>query len=149
VRYFCLASALGLLMLTQLAYAGGCSSCNGNDGGSYKNYRGGACFSPPGYSLAPGCCECPPSACDNAWDGYCEQKAKWQVFFAKVGTPRVHCYGCPTMVPAESCSGSATSQPTETPHPTPAAKATIPSAPSPPVLMPVNSTRRTSDPWVR
>jgi hypothetical protein len=143
-------SAMGLLLLFQASIAdGGCASCTGNDGGSYRNYRGPACFAPPGYSLAPGCCECPPSACDNAWDGYCEEKAKWQAFFARVGTPRAHNHGCPTMVPVETCSDNSTYQPAVESQPKPAAKASIPPAPSPPVLSPVKATRKTSDPWLR
>lgn len=26
------------------------------------------------FGMMPGCCQCPPSCCDDAWDGYCEQK---------------------------------------------------------------------------
>jgi hypothetical protein len=144
------ASALSFLLLIQAPIANaGCASCGGNDGGSYRNYRGPACFSPPGYSLSPGCCECPPSACDNAWDGYCEQKAKWQAFFAQVGTPRVHCNRYPAMVPVETCSDNSASQPTSEPQPTPAAKATIPPAPLPPALSPSKATRKLNDPGLR
>jgi hypothetical protein len=27
-------------------------------------------------------------ACDNAWDGYCQEKARWHAFFYRVGTPK-------------------------------------------------------------
>jgi hypothetical protein len=30
-----------------------------------------------GISLQPGCCENPPRCGDHAWDGYCEEKARW------------------------------------------------------------------------
>ena len=57
---------------------------------SYRAYRGPACYSPNGYNLTPGCCISPPSACDNAWDGYCQEKAKWQAYFTPGrGTPRM------------------------------------------------------------
>ena len=46
------------------------------------------CSAPGGFNLAPGCCVCQPCACDNAWDGYCEQKARWQAFWSRLGTPR-------------------------------------------------------------
>jgi hypothetical protein len=36
----------------------------------------GACGGVAGYGLMPGCCECPPSCCDNAWAGYCQEKAR-------------------------------------------------------------------------
>jgi hypothetical protein len=137
MRWITWASTLSVLLLFQsaISYAG-CSSCNGNDSGSYRAYRGAACYSPPGYCLSPGCCECPPSACDNAWDGYCEQKAKWQAFFTKVGTPKVHCHGCPCMTPAEGCAYAADTQTIEQQQPTPAVKPTnrptpLPSAPTP------------------
>jgi len=38
------------------------------------------------YGMTPGCCQCPPTACDNAWDGYCEERAKWKAFWYRVGT---------------------------------------------------------------
>lgn len=46
------------------------------------------CSAQGGFNLAPGCGLCPPCACDNAWDGYCEQKARWQAFWSRLGTPR-------------------------------------------------------------
>ena len=54
------------------------------------------CHSPPAYNLAPGCCEPRRHCFDNAWDGYCEHRAKWDTFWCKVGTgalcPCSHCY---------------------------------------------------------
>lgn len=39
-------------------------------------YGAGACAAPEygAHSLQPGCCECQPSCCDDAWAGYCQQK---------------------------------------------------------------------------
>jgi hypothetical protein len=150
MRYLCLASAMGLLLIAQTAYAGGCASCNGNDAGSYKSYRGPACFSPPGYSLTPGCCECPPSACDNAWDGYCEEKARWKAYFTQVGTPKPHRTICIPIfaypkVPGGSCgttSCTATptvqpnTEPNSEPQPIPAAKPINPSVTRLPAMSP-------------
>ena len=36
--------------------------------------------------LTPGCCEPRHACCNNAWDGYCQEKAYWQNFWCKVGT---------------------------------------------------------------
>ena len=31
----------------------------------------------PGYGmLTPGCCQCQPNCCTNAWDGYCQEQAR-------------------------------------------------------------------------
>ena len=50
---------------------------------------GEACCSPSEcYHLTPGCCEDSHPGFDNAWDGYCEHRAKVQAFWAKVGTPK-------------------------------------------------------------
>lgn len=38
------------------------------------------------HGSKPGCCQCGPSACDNAWAGYCQEKAHWQNFWNRVGT---------------------------------------------------------------
>jgi len=44
------------------------------------------CHTPPAYALSPGCCEAHRHCCDNAWDGYCEERARWDTFWSKVGT---------------------------------------------------------------
>jgi hypothetical protein len=83
---------LALAVLTSSAFganysrSGSCASCERSSG-----YGASACAGPAGYNLAPGCCECPPSACDNAWAGYCQEKARWQAFWTRVGTPKAKC----------------------------------------------------------
>lgn len=150
MRWLGWASALSIIIFVQTAYASsGCSTCAGNDVRSYRSYRGPACFAPPGYCLAPGCCICPPSACDNAWDGYCEEKAKWQAYFTLVGTPRAHYYGGGAIGSSESCNNSQEHQADVEAQPTPAAKSTIPPAPSPPVMTPKKSTWNMTIPWFR
>ncbi len=150
MRWLNWASALGFLLVINAAFAyAGCPTCGGNDMASYRSYRGPACFSPPGYGLAPGCCECPPSACDNAWDGYCEEKAKWQAFFARVGTPRVHYHGCPSMLPAETCSSPPTTPPIMETQPKPVAKSTVSPSPLPPVMSPSKATSKSDSLWFR
>jgi len=155
MRWIYWVSALSFLLLFQSTIAdAGCSSCIGNDGGSYRAYRGGACFSPPGYSLAPGCCVCPPSACDNAWDGYCEEKARWQAYFTQVGTPRLHYCGCSSIVPVTTSCNSSKNPPAVETQPKPAVepqpKPAVKSQPaSPPVLSPGQATRNLTNSWFR
>jgi hypothetical protein len=50
-----------------------------------------ACVAAAGSPLSPGCRGCQTSRCDNVWAGYCQQKAKWQAFWSRVGTPRPIC----------------------------------------------------------
>ena len=149
MRWIGWASAVGLLLAIHAASAyAACPTCGGNDTASYRAYCGPAGYSPPGYCLQWGCCECPPTACDNAWDGYCQEKAKWQAFFTRVGTPRAHHNGCPAMVPAETCNNLPTSQPFQEPQPTPAAKASV--SPSPySVTSPGRAASKTDSQWFR
>jgi hypothetical protein len=44
------------------------------------------CHSGPVYSLSPGCCESRHHCFDNAWDGYCQERARRDAFWCKVGT---------------------------------------------------------------
>jgi hypothetical protein len=151
----------GGLMLVSMAIsvqAADCG-CGGMSKKSYNSLSGPACFSPPGCYLAPGCCECPPSACDNAWDGYCQHKAKWQAFFTKVGTPPPsyyygHCnrgYGSPTpAVPMASETPTVKDAPIEpVPAPKPAVRPGSPQ-PVPPPPLPEKTTRtKVLYPWMR
>jgi hypothetical protein len=41
----------------------------------------------------PGCCETPPSPCDNAWAGYCQEKARRNARRYRLGTGGTCCYG--------------------------------------------------------
>ena len=41
----------------------------------YAGYAASACAA-PGYGMVPGCCELPPSCCDNVWDGYCQERGQ-------------------------------------------------------------------------
>lgn len=56
---------------------GGCEHCSG--------YCAPACGA-PFFGWSPGCCQCQPSPCDNAWAGYCEEKARWRAFWYRLGT---------------------------------------------------------------
>jgi hypothetical protein len=147
------ASGLMLVCAAGTAWAGDCH-CGGMSNRSYQSLSGPPCFSP--LNLAPGCCECPPSACDNAWAGYCQHKAKWQAYFAQVGTPRAGCYSsCRSGRCASSC-GTPTPAVREVPAspaettPTPAVSA----GPEEPPLPPLPAAEKTSRikvlyPWMR
>ena len=113
----------GLILVCMAIAAKADCGCGGMSNRSYNSLSGPPCFSPPGCAVAPGCCECPPSACDNAWEGYCQHKAKWQAYFTKVGTPRPSYYyskrgycGSPTPAATEIPSGNVPS-PTPATHP--------------------------------
>ena len=60
--------------------AGPCVSCE-----KYGTLSAPACASRY-LGLTPGCCECPPSGCDNAWATYCCEKARWMPFWHRFGT---------------------------------------------------------------
>lgn len=82
---------------------------------SASSGAGPACAS--SFNLVPGCCECPPSCCDNAWVGYCEEKARWQGFWTRMGTgaglarwSRPACATCPTA--AAGCGSPDVATPT-------------------------------------
>ena len=52
------------------------------------------------YALAPGCCEARRHCFDNAWDGYCQERARWDTFWCKLGTGAL--YPC---TPCGTCDG--------------------------------------------
>ncbi|MGO9112430.1 MAG: hypothetical protein ACLP9L_24635 [Thermoguttaceae bacterium] len=55
------------------------------------------CRAAPIYALAPGCCEAHRHCFDNAWDGYCQERARWDTFWCKVGTGAFYpCTCCAT-----------------------------------------------------
>ena len=86
-RILTAAFVVGIIGVASLVQAG-CTGCSGS--ADYGNPALGAepCCSPPGYCMAPGCCEVYKPCCDNAWAGYCEHKAKVQAFWARVGVKK-------------------------------------------------------------
>jgi len=76
--------AAGMLSSPAAGSQPGCSMCAGGTGS--HSYYEQACGAPGGFSFTPGCCRCKPTCCDNAWDGYCEHKARWQGFWYMMGT---------------------------------------------------------------
>jgi hypothetical protein len=61
-------------------WGGTCASCQQGYG-----YDAPACAA-PFFGFQPGCCESPPSPCDNAWAGYCQEKARCRDFCYRLGT---------------------------------------------------------------
>jgi len=60
------------------------------------------CCAGPPYSFSPGCCEAHRHCCDNAWDGYCQERAYWDAIWYKVGTrPSCSCanFSDPLQIP--------------------------------------------------
>lgn len=49
------------------------------------------CRALPTYSLSPGCCDSHRHCFDNAWDGYCQERARWDTFWCKLGTGAFLC----------------------------------------------------------
>ncbi|MBN2475339.1 MAG: hypothetical protein JXB62_12065 [Pirellulales bacterium] len=72
--------------------------------------------------MTPGCCRCGPSACDNAWDGYCHEKARWQAFWYKVGTGTAFGHGaaCQSCQPTPACEPGCQPSPAYRPYYQPA-----------------------------
>jgi hypothetical protein len=75
-----------------------CASCNGASKAAMMQAYGAPACCAPGYGmLVPGCCDCPPSCCDDAWAGYCEEKARVRAWLDSLGKPR-----CAVYTPARS-----------------------------------------------
>lgn len=110
-----------------------------------------ACAAP--FYGTPGCCECPPGPCDNAWDGYCEHKGRCQAFWHKIGTGAFR-HGCFAgdryyIVPEDSCGACAApsiAQPESSMVPSPEPSDELPPAPAP---VAEETARWWSMPWVR
>lgn len=90
------------------------------------------------FGWRPGCCRCQPSVCDNAWAGYCQEKARWRALCYRVGTGGASCGEATApscyFTPAES---GAAAEPTpagpDLPGPTPQPEEDS-AAPLPPTL---------------
>lgn len=110
-------------------YGGGgsCASCE-----HQYTYGAPACAA-PFYGFQPGCCEQPPSPCDNAWAGYCQEKARCRAFWYRLGTGgRVAdcgstCGGC------QAIPGDGQPTPADAEPAAPAEPADAVGAPRPPV----------------
>jgi hypothetical protein len=118
------------------AAQGGCPTCGSN---AFAGYGAPACGAPGFGSLGPGCCECQPNRCSNAWDGYCQGKACHKLCFG----PKVQCVrGCGSCQPcaiAAPVSGPSLTEMLSAPQPSqPAviggeAKPTVAPAPGLPI----------------
>ncbi|MEN6458873.1 MAG: hypothetical protein ABFC63_08075 [Thermoguttaceae bacterium] len=105
-----------------------CVGCNGRTaGGLHGQWALGceACCAPPGYFLAPGCCEPYRRCCDNSWAGYCEHRARVEAFWARAGVPGRRCAsrGCIGSQPSDCADNGVTRsvpRPVTAPKPRPA-----------------------------
>ena len=116
--------------------------------GHYHAYGAGA-NAGPFYGMTPGCCQCPSSACDNAWAGYCQEKAHWKAFWYRVGTGGT---GRHRSARASCQTAPAWGQPVVRPlPPVPAETAEPDEAPLPPLPKPVpeKTTWQWYNPWRR
>jgi len=108
-------------------YAAGCGEkaiCAGCQG--YRTLGAPACAAPD-FGTVPGCCQCQPSPCDNAWDGYCLEKSWcWRLGYRIGSRPA----SCGVAVPAGCNAKTVSSQGTEKRVPAPAVKP--PAPPEPP-----------------
>jgi hypothetical protein len=148
--YFVGAIAGSLMLMCMASVTWADCGCGGMSNRSYNSLSGPPCFSPPSGCLTPGCCECPPTACDNAWAGYCQHKAKWQAYFTKVGTPRpAYYYGNRCASPCGTPTPAAREAPAE-----PSPKPVVSPEPDNPPLPPEPTAEKTSRakvlyPWMR
>jgi hypothetical protein len=102
------------------------SDCAGCGGCAKSNpWYAEACAAPAGYTLAPGCCEEHRRCCDNAWDGYCDHRARVEACWARVGANTCYCgpqawrFRWPfSSVSSDACTSCTT--PVDQPSPTPA-----------------------------
>ncbi|MBN2022699.1 MAG: hypothetical protein JW809_07875 [Pirellulales bacterium] len=137
------AGGLALALCAEPAWAferawnspGGCSGC----GSGQASYYGAPACGAPGYgSMVPGCCQCPPSRCDDAWEGYCEERGRcWGWWMCR--RPAMSCGpvvmhvapGCGV----SSCGANAPSAdppaPTAAPAPSPVVLPAAPRSPAP------------------
>jgi len=112
------------------------------DCGMQGAYCSGACGAPAYGILVPGCCEHPPSCCDNVWAGYCAERARRRCFARAMMTT-----ACPPMndcITASNCPANVAGEVTRLPPVAPAtptadvaeepATEEIPEAPEPPLL---------------
>jgi hypothetical protein len=142
-----------------------CIGCGGMAVGLRSQWSLGCdpCCAPPGYCLAPGCCEFQRRCCDNAWAGYCQHRARVEAFWAGAGVPKPRCrpagyWGAPTAACPEGPPAGVPPMPAVGPasrlEPRPAVAPLPPLPPSPatPVASPPapdNVTTRAYHPWLR
>ncbi len=81
IRWAFVLMAAALLVSPAVAFEPSCERgmpCAGCE--QYPLYSAPAC-AVPYFALVPGCCEFPPSCCESAWAGYCQQKARCRGFW--------------------------------------------------------------------
>ena len=79
---FAVSIAATVVVMGGLMGVADCVTC---DRGPAAGFGAPACRGPI-FGTEPGCCEHPPTPCDNAWAGFCQEKLKWKQFWYKVGS---------------------------------------------------------------
>jgi len=153
MRWICWALALLAVCVvasSAVAVGPGCTSCD-----KYGTLGAPACawqF----CDFAPTCAQCVPSACDNAWATYPQEKARRMAFWHPVGTGgscRSSHGCCRHPMPSNYQPVFSTPQPVPARQPVPAEiEAPVPAeasgiVPLPPVPQPLPPTRATTSRW--
>ncbi len=136
-------AAYGLASSTASEAGTICTDC-----GLFRGHCQSACAG-PFFGTVPGCCQCQPHCCDNAWAGYCQEKARRQAFWHRVGTGGMSCLGRASGGCEATC---VTSEPVRQFLPMESAKPAEPEqAPLPPLPNPVpeKTSWKWNFPWLR
>jgi len=131
MRRICWGTALlsvFVIALPATAAGPGCACSQGGKTGSCQGLSAPACAAPC-YSMSPGCCRSAPSCCDNAWDGYCQEVARWRALWGRIGTGAAIGYGQDVYMPYPTVE--ATEQLVPVPEPATPAQPVIPPVPDP------------------
>jgi len=139
----------------------GCGSCAGGMPCEGTGFGAPPCAA-PFFGGTPGCCRMAPTPCDNAWDGYCEERAFWRAIWHQAGTrpagfsgwrqcqevagPFCPPGGCTQPGSAQPPSAASQTQPPLEPVPRAGASPGLPPAPEPEA---VRTSWRWRLPWVR
>jgi len=118
----------------------GCNHAGTCGSGQWSAYCAPACAA-PAYGTEQGCCETTPSCCDDAWAGYCQERAQRQEFWDRVFSEKSHSRRCTTVVQCEPVIYAPTRSvavPVEAARSIPSVEPIIPSEPQPPATVPVS-----------
>ena len=125
-------------VLIAVALAGPALAGHGHGWSAYSLGYVPPCVMP----VAPGCCECQPSCCDNVWAGFCQEKSRHHCKHER-GAP-VCGAACGVCGPGCDCTGAAGGGAPAAPVVPGAAAPTAPPATPPPApLKPASGTKTT------
>ncbi|HYW79693.1 MAG TPA: hypothetical protein VE890_08960 [Thermoguttaceae bacterium] len=145
-------SAVGLVR-PAVGFELGCNHAGTCGVGQWNAYCAPPCAA-PAYGAEQGCCEDSPSCCDDAWAGYCQEKARHQAFWDNFFSDKSCGRQCATVVhygPSRSVSCAPTramtmpveagqsmlAAPVASPRPAPSAEPNVPADLKPPATVPL------------